>query len=119
MVRTPRHRDSGRGWHNQSERHKLARMGIKTAIKDSPESRLKIMNSKPNLNSWNKVKNYWVNKQEDSLTFVEIIKESETDNYVVVISKHKKGTDKVDKEFNEFETKPKASKFVEDYMESH
>ena len=46
MVRTPRHRDSGRGWHNQSDRHRLARMGIKTAVKDSPESRLKIMKPK-------------------------------------------------------------------------
>ena len=47
MVRTPRHRDSGRGWHNQSDRHKLARMGIKTAVKDSPNARVQLQKSVP------------------------------------------------------------------------
>ena len=36
-----------RGWYNHSTEHGLASRGIRTAVKDSPEARVKIMKAKP------------------------------------------------------------------------
>lgn len=42
MKRIP----NGKGWHNEPYRHRLARLGVKTAVKDNPESRVRLNNSK-------------------------------------------------------------------------
>ena len=55
MVRTPRRRDTGKGWHNESKRHDLARQGISTSVKDNAEARMKLNDSKP-IKEKNKIK---------------------------------------------------------------
>ena len=48
MVRTPRRRDTGKGWHNESKRHDLARQGISTSVKNNVDSQVKLMKAKFN-----------------------------------------------------------------------
>lgn len=42
-----RRKNTGKGWFNHSHEHSLASKGVKTAVKDNPSARVKVMKAKP------------------------------------------------------------------------
>ena len=102
----------GKGWHKEPRRHSLASRGIKTAVKDNPESRVKVMKS-PNkfINKINtKTRIYWEHKDSNMLANVEKI-----GGYWVFT----KGEIKGKQESVTLNTKEESISRAKDYMRFH
>ena len=71
--------------------------------------------------TWKKLKNKncWVNRQENSMNSLVIIKEKRTNGLFVIISKHKKDTDTVNNKFKEFDKPSEAVNYAKSYMRKH